>query len=72
MLSDLCPKVAKYENLSFVLINMLDILMLISGECLHSCPIFIPITTIPCVSAVHGHLNCVCNEVSSNIQRASQ
>ena len=67
MLSDLCPKVAKYENLSFVLINILDILMPISGECLHSCPILMSIATIPCVCAVHGHLNCVGNEMSSNI-----
>ena len=72
MLSDLCPKVAKYENLFFVLINVLEILVLLSGECLHSWPILIPIATIPCVSAIHDHLNCVCSEVSSSIQRTSQ
>lgn len=72
VLSDLCPKVAKYENLSFVLINILDILTPISGECLHSCPMLISIATIPCVCAEHGHLNCVGNEMSSNIQRTRQ
>jgi hypothetical protein len=72
VLSDLCPKVAKYENLSFVLINILDILVPISGECLHSCPILTSIATISCVCAEHGHLNGVGNEMSSNIQRTSQ
>jgi hypothetical protein len=44
-----------------VLINIPDILMLISGECLYSWPMLIPIATISCASAVNGHLNSLCN-----------